>query len=126
MQDHTAWGDRLLTENSEFEMARAVARWHHEHWDGTGYPDGLEGEQIPLEARIVAVADVYDALISKRPYKDAWPAAEAIRELQRLADTHLDKCLVDAFVELYENGVIDRITETIVEPVEPTSIHRAA
>jgi hypothetical protein len=113
MQEHTNWGDQILTENSDFEFARQVARWHHEHCDGTGYPDGLFGEEIPLAARIVAVADVYDALISKRPYKEAWPAESAITELRRLAGSHLDPALVAAFCELWEAGAIRRISEQI-------------
>jgi hypothetical protein len=113
MQEHTVCGDQLLTENSDFEFARQVARWHHEHCDGSGYPDGLLGEEIPLAARIVAVADVYDALISKRPYKEAWPAESAIAELRRLAGSHLDPALVAAFCELWEAGAIRRISEQI-------------
>jgi hypothetical protein len=113
MQEHTVWGDQLLTENSDFESARQVARWHHEHWDGSGYPDGLVGEEIPQASRIAAVADVYDALISKRPYKEAWPAESAIAELRKLAGSHLDPALVAAFCELWEAGAIRRISEQI-------------
>jgi hypothetical protein len=113
MQDHTRWGDHLLTDNSDFELARQVARSHHEHWDGSGYPDGLAGEQIPRTARIVAVADVFDALISKRPYKEAWDPETAIRELQRMAGSHLDPKIVAAFVQLWEEGAIARITQEI-------------
>jgi len=115
MQHHTLWGDSLLAEHHEFETARWVARSHHEHWDGTGYPDGLLAEQIPLPARVVAVADVYDALISRRPYKDAWPAEAALRELQRMAGSHLDPDLVRAFVELCDKGEIDRIAREMEE-----------
>jgi hypothetical protein len=116
MQAHTDWSDRLFTENSDFEIARQVARWHHEHWDGSGYPDGLSRQQIPLAARIVAVADVYDALISRRPYKEAWSPEAAVRELQRMAGSHLDPDLVDTFVVLYREGVIDLISgETAVD-----------
>jgi HD-GYP domain-containing protein (c-di-GMP phosphodiesterase class II) len=92
-----------------------VARWHHEHWDGSGYPDGLSRQQIPLAARIVAVADVYDALISKRPYKEAWSPEAAVRELQRMAGSHLDPELVRAFAELHDEGAIERITRQIGE-----------
>jgi hypothetical protein len=113
MQRHTIWGESLLTENQDFEMARLVARWHHEHWDGSGYPDGLEGEQIPLAARIVAVADVFDALISERPYKKAWPPETALQEIKQIAGSHLDPQLVEAFVELWEQGVITKIIEQI-------------
>lgn len=128
MQEHTEWGDQLLTENSDFETARQVARWHHEHWDGTGYPDGLAGEEIPLAPRIVAVADVYDALISKRPYKGPWPAHEAIQELRRMAGSHLDRRLVEAFCELWENGTINRISREIgkLSVEEEETVERAA
>ena len=115
MQNHTAWGDHLLTDNSDFEIARQVARWHHEHWDGSGYPDGLTGDQIPYTARVVAVADVFDALISKRPYKDAWSPDAAMQEIRRMAGSHLDPQIVEAFDELWEQGVIGRIAEEISE-----------
>lgn len=113
MKNHTAWGDRLLAENSDFDTERQVVRWHHEHWDGSGYPDGLVGDEIPYAARIVAVADVYDALISERPYKQAWPTEDAVREIQRIAGSHLDPHVVAAFVELWEQGVIQRITDEV-------------
>jgi hypothetical protein len=106
IQKHTEWGDALLSENEEFRAARQVARSHHERWDGTGYPDGLAGEAIPLAARIVAVADVYDALISERPYKRAWPTGEAIAEIRKMAGSHLDPTIVDAFVDLYATNVL--------------------
>ena len=128
MQNHTAWGDHLLTDNSDFEIARQVARWHHEHWDGNGYPDGLAGEQIPFTARVVAVADVFDALISKRPYKDAWSPDVAMQEIRRMAGSHLDPQIVGAFNELWEQGVIARIAEEINEevPQEQLPLDRAA
>ena len=111
MQDHTAWGDQLLSENDDFELARIVARSHHEHWDGSGYPDGLSGLDIPLVARIVAVADVYDALISKRPYKEPWTQLEAIREIERIAGSHLDPQISGAFIALWHDGTIKRIED---------------
>ncbi|MGB2695847.1 MAG: HD domain-containing phosphohydrolase [Dehalococcoidia bacterium] len=115
MQKHTAWGDELLADNLDFETARQVARWHHERWDGSGYPDGIAGEQIPFVARIVAVADVFDALISKRPYKEAWPAETAIEETKRMAGSHLDPMVVESFVALWERGTIGEIVAEISE-----------
>ena len=106
IEKHTRWGDELLSENEEFRAAREVARAHHERWDGTGYPDGLAGEDIPLAARIVAVCDVYDALISERPYKHAWPPGDAIAEIRRMAGTHLDPAIVDAFLSLYATNIL--------------------
>ena len=114
MKRHTIWGESLLSENQDFEMARLVARWHHEHWDGSGYPDGLEGTQIPLAARIVAVVDVFDALISERPYKKAWLPETALQEIKQIAGSHLDPELVESFVELWEQGVITKIIEQII------------
>jgi len=106
IQQHTIWADAVLSDDQEFATARQVARHHHERWDGTGYPDGLAGDQIPLPARIVAVADVYDALISERPYKHAWPGGEAIAEIRRLSRTHFDPAIVEAFLDLYATNVL--------------------
>ena len=106
IQKHTVWGDALLSENEEFRAAREVARYHHEKWDGSGYPDGLAGEAIPLAARIVAVADVYDALISERPYKRAWSSGEAIVEIRKMSGGHFDPLIVEAFVDLYATNVL--------------------
>ncbi|MGA2286778.1 MAG: PAS domain S-box protein, partial [Dehalococcoidia bacterium] len=82
MKQHPAWGEELLSTHPWLETARQIARWHHERWDGTGYPDGLRGEQIPLGAAIVTVADSLDAMTSDRPYKKAWPSSRAIREIR--------------------------------------------
>src|SRR5439155_9416466 len=77
MRAHTVAGERILSRASFFDIARSITRSHHEDWDGAGYPDGLSGTQIPLAARLVRVADVFDALTTIRPYKHAWPVAEA-------------------------------------------------
>jgi putative two-component system response regulator len=73
---------------------------HHERWDGSGYPRGLAGEEIPLAGRIAAVCDVFDALISIRPYKSAWPVGDALAEIERLSGSHFDPSLVAAFLEI--------------------------
>jgi putative two-component system response regulator len=78
-------------------MAATIARSHHERWDGTGYPDGLAGEEIPIAARIVAVADVYDALVTNRPYRDALSETEAIHEIDSGKGTQFDPRVVEAF-----------------------------
>ncbi len=98
MKRHTDVGGQLLagSESSLLQKAERIARYHHERWDGGGYV-GLKGEDIPLESRIVAVADVYDALISERPYKAAWPIDRAITEICSLAGSHFDPSVVDAF-----------------------------
>ena len=75
-----------------------VAAAHHERWDGSGYPHGLKGEEIPIGSRIVAVADVFDALVSERPYKRAWTMAEGIDFLKGQRGKHFDPKCVDAFL----------------------------
>lgn len=115
IERHTVWGHELLTGNDEFATACEVARSHHERWDGTGYPDGLAGEAIPLAARITAVADVYDALTNERPYKHAWTTREAIAEIKRLRGSHFDPAVVDAFLRLHESGVLSAIDAGIHE-----------
>jgi hypothetical protein len=97
---HAAWGEELLDGGEHFELARRIARWHHENWDGSGYPDGLAGPQIPFEARVVRVADMYDALRAERPYKPAWTEEQALTEIQRSRGTHLDPELADLFLRL--------------------------
>ena len=89
--------DDLLLE--EFKIARNIIESHHEKWDGTGYPNRLAGDDIPIEARIVAVVDVYDALTSRRAYKEAWPHERAIEYLESQRGLAFDPRLVDAFVE---------------------------
>lgn len=81
---------------------------HHERWDGSGYPCGLRREQIPLPARIFAVVDVYDALRSDRPYRDAWPEEEVIEYIRERAGKYFDPQVVEAFMQLHETetGVI--------------------
>jgi len=88
---------RKYPRNVLLNMGIAIARSHHEHWDGSGYPDGLAGEDIPLSARVMAVADVYDALRSKRPYKKPFTHAEAAKVIEDGAGTHFDPALVEAF-----------------------------
>lgn len=84
--------------NPFLEMASTIALAHHEWWDGTGYPQGLAGGDIPLEARIVAVADVYDALSSARPYKPAFPEAEVLDIMSKKVGTHFDPAVYEAFL----------------------------
>lgn len=80
---------------------------HHEKWDGTGYPHGLQGSDIPLEARIVSVVDVFDALTSKRPYKEKWSVERSIQYLIDQRGKQFDSDIVDSFVALFEDGQFD-------------------
>jgi putative two-component system response regulator len=82
------------------ELAEQIALTHHEKWDGSGYPLGLVGDAIPIAGRIVAVADVFDALTHVRPYKPAWSSADAIREITSQAGRHFDPQVVEAFLGL--------------------------
>ena len=99
MQAHADIGRRILAGSSSpvLRLAEQIAHTHHERWDGTGYPRGLAGEAIPLPGRIVAVADVFDALTHVRPYKPAWPADRAYAELCAQAERQFDPAVVNAF-----------------------------
>lgn len=99
MQKHPEIGAEILGESDSdlIELAKVVAMTHHEKWDGTGYPKQLKGTDIPIEGRIVAVADVFDALTSVRPYKDAWPVEKAITLMREQKGKHFDPQLVDLF-----------------------------
>lgn len=99
MQDHARVGHDILAGSASQVLQRAaeIALGHHERWDGTGYPHAVKGTDIPLAARICAVGDVFDALISKRPYKDAWTPAAAFKTIERSAGTHFDPMVVEAF-----------------------------
>ncbi len=83
-----------------FDVAKEIANWHHEKWSGAGYPDGLRGEQIPICARLMAVADVYDALISRRVYKTAFAEAEAVAAIRAGSGSHFDPEVVEAFLRV--------------------------
>jgi putative two-component system response regulator len=109
MKTHASSGERILPSKPFFKTARQIARSHHEKWDGGGYPDRLVGKDIPLPARITAVADVFDALVAKRCYKEAWPIEKAHAEIVRCAGTHFDPDVVVAWEELYQSGQIERI-----------------
>jgi putative two-component system response regulator len=101
MRSHAQIGAAIIGEHAGglLKMARTIALTHHEKWDGSGYPQGLKGEEIPHEGRIVAIADVFDALTSERPYKRAWTVEEAIATMQRDSGTHFDPDLLALFVE---------------------------
>ena len=102
MRSHAEIGARIIGEDksSLLQMAATIALSHHERWDGTGYPQGLQGEAIPLAARIVAIADVFDALTSKRPYKEAWSADKAFDLIASEAGKHFDPALAACFLGL--------------------------
>ena len=102
VKQHTRTGAELLAGSRSplLEMAATVARTHHERWDGSGYPAGLAGEEIPVVGRICAICDVFDALASERPYKRAWPFDEVLAEIARERGKHFDPALVDALLAI--------------------------
>jgi PAS domain S-box-containing protein len=101
LEMHTTLGETLLSRFPFLsDLAHDVVAYHHERWDGSGYPWGVSGEEIPVAARIFAVVDAYDAMISDRPYRDAMTAGQAIREIERCAGTQFDPVMVAAFVPI--------------------------
>ena len=102
MKTHTTIGASILegSESDLMRLARTVALTHHENWDGSGYPAGLRGEDIPLAGRICAICDVFDALLAPRPYKNPWGIDDVISEIASLRGTKFDPSLVDAFLPL--------------------------
>lgn len=103
MQTHVEIGQRILADGTSdlVRVAETIAASHHERWDGKGYPTGRAGEDIPIEGRIVAIADVFDALCTARPYKPAWPIERARAEILANRGTHFDPICVDAFDRLW-------------------------
>ncbi|KQT09835.1 phosphohydrolase [Methylobacterium sp. Leaf399] len=108
MNQHALRGYQMLNDSPShlLQLASEIALTHHERWDGTGYPQGLAGDEIPLSGRIIAVADVFDALISERVYKRAWPVDEARRHLEDNAGTHFDPACIAAFVSRWDDIVL--------------------
>ena len=99
MKDHAKIGFEIMERASSpiFNMAAEIARYHHEKWDGSGYPAGLSGKSIPESARIVAIADVFDALTMKRPYKEPWSIEDSMAEIRKSAGSHFEPRLVEHF-----------------------------
>jgi putative nucleotidyltransferase with HDIG domain len=115
IKQHCIDGEKMLGEARFFETARGIAREHHERWDGKGYPDGKKGEEISLAARIVSVADVFDALTSKRPYKEAWSAEAGIDAIEKGKGERFDPEVVNAFVALSREGVVEKIRGEVAQ-----------
>jgi putative two-component system response regulator len=101
MRQHTQWGGAILEGNSKgfVKLAQIIALTHHEKWDGSGYPNGLKGKKIPLIGRIVAISDVFDALTSKRPYKEPFSLEKSYAIIKEGCGSHFDPKVVDAFFE---------------------------
>lgn len=119
MKRHPEIGATIIGEHTSpmLQMARRIALGHHEKWNGSGYPAGLQGADIPIEARIVAIADVFDALTTVRPYKKAWTVEAAVAQLEKDAGQHFDPALVPLFVQHLPDML--RVREQFQDPVEP-------
>lgn len=101
MKTHTTIGSLIIGDHPSelLRAAKLITLTHHEKWDGTGYPNGIKGKEIPISGRIVAIADVFDALTSERPYKNAWSVEEAVAEIEKGSGSHFDPEVVDAFMK---------------------------
>jgi len=102
MRQHPIFAYELLRHIKFLEPALNIPYMHHEKWDGTGYPRGLKGEEIPLEARIFALADVWDALTSQRPYRKAMPCEEVIQYIHDQSGSHFDPNLAKRFIRMMQ------------------------
>ena len=109
MRQHTVIGAAILGNMHAMELAQDIALSHHEHWDGSGYPEGRIADQTSLPARIVGISDVFDALINIRCYKSAWTIDEAITYIKDKSGTQFDPKITEAFLKLYDQGVIENL-----------------
>lgn len=109
MKRHPEFGVRILGDNPFYQVAREIAVGHHENMDGSGYPKGVMGEAIPIAARIAKAADVFDALTSRRPYKEPWSVEKTLEWMESHINTQFDPTVIASLRRLHENGVIDRI-----------------
>jgi putative two-component system response regulator len=121
MRTHPQIGADIIGEHRStvLRLAREIAWCHHEKWDGSGYPRGLAGDAIPMSARIVAIADVFDALTTARPYKRAWTVEAAVDQLRQDAGRHFDPQLIELFMGILPQilAIRDRWKERDEEPV---------
>jgi HD-GYP domain-containing protein (c-di-GMP phosphodiesterase class II) len=121
MREHPVMGVNLLSDMPWFQDAIPVVRHHHEHFDGTGYPDGLVGEAIPFVARIFAVVDVFDALLAARPYKSAFPMQKVLSAIEEGCTRHFDTAIGEAFLRHapdFSNQVLGRSERELKEMLE--------
>jgi HD-GYP domain-containing protein (c-di-GMP phosphodiesterase class II) len=104
IRTHPLAGARLIEDVEDFRPALPYVLYHHERWDGSGYPHGLAGEEIPIEARVLGVADAFDAMTSARSYRPALSVEQALAELQRCAGSQFDPDLAETFIEGWRTG----------------------
>ena len=118
---HTGWGADVARKAGLPPRVVNIIRYHHERMDGKGYEGGLRGEDIPLEARIVSPADIFDAITTRRPYKDPKTWAEGIREVQRLRGTALDPEVTDTFLAVLQEMAVERAEDGDIGPTTPAT-----
>ncbi len=125
MRRHTLIGAELLSGSDSplLQMAEIIALTHHEKWDGSGYPNKLSGEDIPMPGRICAICDIFDALTSERPYKEAWAVEEATKHIRELSGTHLDPHLVELFEDMLPLMLEVQRTYVDVRAREPVPVY---
>jgi putative two-component system response regulator len=107
MKNHSSLAYNLLYPITYLRPALDVPLYHHEKYDGSGYPNGLKGEQIPIAARIFAIVDVWDALTSDRPYRSAWSTKKALKYIKQQSASHFDPRVVDIFLNLIQSELIN-------------------
>jgi len=112
MKQHTIFGKEILdgSDSDLIKLGKTIALTHHEKWGGSGYPNGLTGEEIPIEGRIAAIADVFDALTTKRPYKKMFPNEKAFEIIAEGRGIHFDPKLVDVFFEIIDDVILIKQT----------------
>jgi HD-GYP domain-containing protein (c-di-GMP phosphodiesterase class II) len=110
-QVHAALGSRMLGRIRVWQKLAPIVHHHHERWDGGGYPDGISGEEIPLEARIIAVCDAFDTITSETSYKEAQPFADAVSEIETHAGSQFDPAVVETFLTMVREGHIEALTD---------------
>ena len=127
METHTLIGAEILAEptNEMMSMARDIALWHHERWDGAGYPHCLKGERIPLCARITCLADVFDALATKRCYKEAYPIEKVVDIIRAETGRHFDPDVTRAFFRVFAEAVQPYTCAWPESPHEPEPVPAA-
>ena len=109
MKKHSEFGAKILGDDTFYQQAKEISLGHHENYDGSGYPNGLVGNDIPMSAKVVKLADVFDALTTKRPYKEAWSIDEAIAFIESKKAIMFDPILVDNMLTLYNAGTLQKI-----------------
>ncbi|MFW6238850.1 MAG: HD-GYP domain-containing protein, partial [Halanaerobiales bacterium] len=106
VKEHVSWGYQILEQFEQLESIASYVRHHHERWDGTGYPDGLEGDQIPVVSAIIRIADIWQTLLEKRSYRSAYDREEAFAEMKRGRGTEFSPQVFNIFEYMYSRGII--------------------